>query len=236
MIKSYYDYFILGIHGCEDLIALGMIGKRKLVIGAFILSNLIIFLPNINGSFALQFTDYTSEKYQIQFQYPSDWLIKEKANRSDEGAEIDISNKKIAAGKLRIHFYDDLLESFGTTNLDAAFTKFYSATTTDDNEYEFKIIESPSFGSVDSQRTGSFLMTFKQKNEIDPITGAVKYWITFAGNSGYKMEFMATPENFDTPDNIEIRDQFIESIIFLGQNNATNTSGLSQVLLELQNN
>jgi len=211
-------------YGCEDLIALGMIGKRKLVIGAFILSNLIIFLPNINGSFALQFTDYTSEKYQIQFQYPSDWLLKEKANRSDEGAEIDISNKKIAAGKLRIHFYDDLLESFGTTNLDAAFTKFYSATTTDDNEYEFKIIESPSFGSVDSQRTGSFVMTFKQKNEIDPITGAVKYWITFAGNSGYKMEFMATPENFDTPDNIEIRDQFIESIIFLGQNNATNTN------------
>ncbi|MDW0157942.1 MAG: hypothetical protein ACRD80_05740 [Nitrososphaeraceae archaeon] len=231
MIILYWEFY-----GCEDLIALGMIGKRKLVIGAFILSNLIIFLPNINGSFALQFTDYTSEKYQIQFQYPSDWLIKEKANRSDEGAEIDISNKKIAAGKLRIHFYDDLLESFGTTNLDAAFTKFYSATTTDDNEYEFKIIESPSFGSVDSQRTGSFLMTFKQKNEIDPITGAVKYWITFAGNSGYKMEFMATPENFDTPDNIEIRDQFIESIIFLGQNNATNTSGLSQVLLELQNN
>lgn len=213
-----------------------MIGKRKLVIGAFILSNLIIFLPNINGSFALQFTDYTSEKYQIQFQYPSDWLIKEKADKFDEGSEIDISNKKIAAGKLRIHFYDDLLESFGTTNLDAAFTKFYSATTTDDNEYEFKIIESPSFGSVDSQRTGSFVMTFKQKNEIDPITGAVKYWITFVGNSGYKMEFMATPENFDTPDNIEIRDQFIESIIFLGQNNARNTSGLSQVLLELQNN
>lgn len=231
MIILYWEFY-----GCEDLIALGMIGKRKLVIGAFILSNLIIFLPNINGSFALQFTDYTSEKYQIQFQYPSDWLIKEKANRSDEGAEIDISNKKIAAGKLRIHFYDDLLESFGTTNLDAAFTKFYSATTTDDNEYEFKIIESPSFGSVDSQRTGSFLLMFKQKNEIDPITGAVKYWITFAGNSGYKMEFMATPENFDTPDNIEIRDQFIESIIFLGQNNATNTSGLSQVLLELQNN
>jgi hypothetical protein len=228
----------LGIefYGCEDSIALEIVGKRKLVIGAFILSNLVFFIPSINGSFALQFTDYTSEKYQIQFQYPSDWLIKEKANRSDEGAEIDISNKKIAAGKLRIHFYDDLLESFGTTNLDAAFTKFYSATTTDDNEYEFKIIESPSFGSVDSQRTGSFLMTFKQKNEIDPITGAVKYWITFAGNSGYKMEFMATPENFDTPDNIEIRDQFIESIIFLGQNNATNTSGLSQVLLELQNN
>ena len=202
-----------------------IIGKRKFVTGAFILSNLIIFLPNINGSFALQFTDYTSEKHQIQFQYPSDWQIKEKANRFDEGSQIGISNKKTAAGKLRIHFYDNLLESFGTTNLDAAFTKFYSATTTDDNEYEYKIIESPSFVSIDSQRTGSFLMTFKQKNEIDPITGAVKYWITFVGNSGYMMQFMATPQNFNTPDNIEIRDQFIESIVFIGQSKDTNTLG-----------
>lgn len=217
-------------YGCEDLIALEIIGKGKLVIGAFVLSNLVFFIPSINGSFALQFTDYSSEKYQIQFQYPSDWLIKEKANRSDEGAQIDISNKKIAAGKLRIHFYDDLLESFGTSNLDAAFTKFYSATTTDDNEYEFKIIESPSFVTIDNQRTGSFLLMFKQKNEVDPITGAVKYWITFVGNSGYKMEFMATPENFDTPDNIEIRDQFIESIVFLGQNNVTNTNGAISIV------
>ena len=217
-------------YGCEDLIALEIIGKGKLVIGAFVLSNLVFFIPSINGSFALQFTDYSSEKYQIQFQYPSDWLIKEKANRSDEGAQIDISNKKIAAGKLRIHFYDDLLESFGTSNLAAAFTKFYSATTTDDNEYEFKIIESPSFVTIDSQRTGSFLLMFKQNNEVDPITGAVKYWITFVGNSGYKMEFMATPENFDTPDNIEIRDQFIESIVFLGQNNVTNTNGAISIV------
>ena len=141
-----------------------IIGKRKFVIGAFILSNLIIFLPNINGSFALQFSDYTSEKNQIQFQYPSDWQIKEKANRFEEGSQIDISNKKIAAGKLRIHFYDNLLESFGTSNLDAAFTKFYNATTIDDNEYEFKVIESPSFVSIDSQKTGSFMLMFKQKN------------------------------------------------------------------------
>lgn len=217
-------------YGCEDLIALEIIGKGKLVIGVFVLSNLVFFIPSINGSFALQFTDYSSEKYQIQFQYPSDWLIKEKANRSDEGAQIDISNKKIAAGKLRIHFYDDLLESFGTSNLDAAFTKFYSVTTTDDNEYEFKIIESPSFVTIDNQRTGSFLLMFKQKNEVDPITGAVKYWITFVGNSGYKMEFMAIPENFDTPDNIEIRDQFIESIVFLGQNNVTNTNGAISIV------
>jgi hypothetical protein len=189
------------------------------------LSNLVFFIPSINGSFALQFANYNSEKYQIQFQYPSDWQVKEKTNRFDEGSEIDISNKKIAEGKLRIHFYNDLLEGFGSTNLDAVFTKFFTATTTDDYEYEYKIIESPSFVSIDSQRTGSFLMTFKQKNEIDPITGAVKYWMTFVSNSGYKMEFMATPENFNSSDNIQIRDKFIESIVFLGHNDATNISG-----------
>ncbi len=64
------------------------------------------------------------------------------------------------------------LEGFGSTNLDAVFTKFYTATTTDDYEYEYKI---PSFVSIDSQRTDPFLMTFKQKKEIDPITGAVRY-------------------------------------------------------------
>ena len=189
------------------------------------MSNLVFFIPSINGSFALQFANYNSEKYQIQFQYPSDWQIKEKTNRFDEGSEIDISNKKIAEGKLRIHFYNDLLEGFGSTNLDTVFTKFFTATTTDDYEYEYKIIESPSFVSIDSQRTGSFLMTFKQKNEIDPISGAVKYWMTFVGKSGYKMEFMATPENFNSPDNIQIRDKFIESIVFLGHNDATNISG-----------
>ena len=225
MIKSYYDYLILVNSMDVRILALEINGKRKLVIGAFIFSILIIFLPSFNGSFALQFTDYTSEKNQIQFQYPSDWQIKEKANRLDEGSQIDISNKKIAAGKLQIHYYNDLLEGFGSTNLDAVFAKFYTDTTTDDNEYEYKVIESPSFVRIDSQRTGSFLMTFKQKNEIDPITGAVKYWITFVGNSGYMMQFMATPQNFNIPDNLEIRDQFIESTVFLGQNKDTNTRG-----------
>jgi hypothetical protein len=36
---------------------------------------------------------------------------------------------------------------------------------------------------------------------------------------------MATPENFNSPDNIQIRDKFIESIVFLGHNDATNMSG-----------
>lgn len=95
MIKCYHDHLIFWeFYGCEDLIGLEIIGKRKLIIGAFIFSNLVFFIPSINGSFALQFTDYISPKNQIQFQYPSNWQIKEKANRFDEGSQIYISNKK----------------------------------------------------------------------------------------------------------------------------------------------
>ena len=94
MIKSYYDHLIFGNSMDVRILASEIIRKRKLVIGAFIFSKLVFYIPSINGSFALQFTDYTSKKNQIQFQYPSDWQIKEKANRLDEGSQIDISNKK----------------------------------------------------------------------------------------------------------------------------------------------
>ena len=62
---------------------------------------------------------------------------------------------------------------------------------------------------------------FSQKDEIDPISGEVQYWITFVGENGYMIEFLSIPENFDTPDNIEIRDRFISSINFLELSNST---------------
>ncbi len=68
-------------------------------------------------------------------------------------------------------------------------------------------------------------MTFKQKNEINPIIGELQYWMTFVGNSGYVIEFISTLENYGNPDNIEIRDHFIKSINFLGLNNITDTIG-----------
>ena len=66
---------------------------------------------------------------------------------------------------------------------------------------------------------------FSQKDEIDPISGEVQYWITFVGENGYMIEFLSIPENFDTPDNTEMRDRFISSIDFLGLRNTTDTSG-----------
>ena len=66
---------------------------------------------------------------------------------------------------------------------------------------------------------------FSQKDEIDPISGEVQYWITFVGENGYMIEFLSIPENFDTRDNTEMRDRFISSIDFLGLSNSTDGNG-----------
>ena len=196
----------------------------KFVIVTFFLS-FTLFIPNVNVSFALQYTDYLSEKYQIAFQYPSDWTIKEKSNKIAEGTEIDVSSKKIGDGKIGIHFYDDLLEGFGSTDFEFAFSDFYKHRITDDLKFEYKTIQPPSLLEIDDHKTGSFHIMFSQKDEIDPISGEVQYWITFVGENGYMIEFLSIPENFDTPDNTEVRDHFISSINFLGVSNTTDTNG-----------
>jgi len=182
-------------------------------------------MPNVNSSFALQYTNYLSEKYQIAFQYPSDWTIKEKSNKLEEGTEIDVSNKKIGNGKIEIHFYDDLLEGFGSTDFEFAFSDFYKHRIMEDLNFEYKTIQPPSLLEIDGHKTGSFHIMFSQKDEIDPISGEVQYWITFVGENGYMIEFLSIPENFDTRDNTEMRDRFISSIDFLGLSNSTDASG-----------
>ena len=182
-------------------------------------------MPNVNSSFALQYTNYLSEKYQIAFQYPSDWTIKEKSNKLEEGTELDVSNKKIGNGKIEIHFYDDLLEGFGSTDFEFAFSDFYKHRIMEDLNFEYKTIQPPSLLEIDGHKTGSFHIMFSQKDEIDPISGEVQYWITFVGENGYMIEFLSIPENFDTPDNTEMRDHFISSINFLGLSNTTDTRG-----------
>ena len=197
---------------------------------------LIAITLNISETLALKYANFTRDKYQIQFQYPSDWVLEEKANDLKEESEIDVSNKKIGTGEIAIHYYNDLLKSFNTTNFDHLFSDFYNERSTDNSRYDYRTVEPPSFFNVDGQKTGSFLVIFKQKAEVDPIGIEVQYWITFVGNTGYVLELLSTPENFNTSENLEIRDRFIQSIDFIGSNNTTDVSGRISNVAKLQNN
>ena len=171
----------------------------------------------------LQYSNYTSDKYQIQFQCPSDWLIKEKTTRFEEGSDITISNNNIASGQIGIKFSNDSLEYFDTSNLQSATNDLHEGLITDPT-FDYRTIESSSFLNIDGQRSGTFLVTFKQKYDTDPITGAQQFWITMVGNNGYMITFVSSPETFDSAENSEIRDHFIKSIKFLGVNNQTNSN------------
>jgi len=197
---------------------------------------LILVTLSVIETFALKYANFTRDKYQIQFQYPSDWVVEEKANRLKEGSEIDVSNKKIGTGEIAIHYYNDLLKSFNTTNFDHLFSDLYKERSTDNNRYEYRTVEPPSFLNVDGKKTGSFVIVFNQKAEVDPIGVEVQYWITFVGKTGYVVEFLSTPENFNTSENVEIRDRFIKSIDFIGLNNTTDANGRISSVAKLQNN
>jgi hypothetical protein len=193
-----------------------------LICGGVFIAVFLLSLPNNSESLPVQYSNYTNDKHQIQFQYPSDWLIKEKTNRFEEGHDITISNNNIASGQLGISFFDDLLEAFGTTDLQSATNDLHEGLITD-YTHDWRTIESPTFLTIDGQRSGTFLLTFEEKYETDPILGASQYWVTMVGNNAYTITFFSTPETFDSPENTEIRDRFIKSIKFLGlNNNATN--------------
>jgi len=197
--------------------------NKKLFLPALTCLALFFIISNLNDSFALQYSNYTSDKYQIQFQFPSDWLIKEKTNRFDEGADIDISNVDPQKGMIQISLSTGLFAIFGTSDIQSAVKGLYEGITGSQYAYDIRTIELPSFLNIDGQRTGTFLVTVKQKYEASPVTLAVQTWLTFLGDNGYEIKYMSIPEHFDNADNLEIRDRLINSVHFLGQSNSTNS-------------
>ena len=63
----------------------------------------LLFLPSDNQVFAVTFTNYTSDKYQIQFQYPSNWQLTEKQSRFEEGVDIKIQDVSSPTGLIMNH-------------------------------------------------------------------------------------------------------------------------------------
>lgn len=205
------------VHHASYPITLSLTALCTLVAGS------IYVVGIIDDVSALQYTNYTSSKYQIHFQYPVSWEIKEKAGRFEEGADIEIRNPTLGSGIVFIFYYTNLREGFSSTDLQTALYNSFKSTIGYDYSTDYKVIEQPSFISIGGYKAGTFLYTSKDKIEDYASLWANQDWIVFAGSTGYNMDFMATADLFDSPENIEFRDHFLKSINFLGQNNTVNT-------------
>jgi hypothetical protein len=162
-----------------------------------------LLLVTDNDVFAIEFSNYTSEKFEIEFEYPSDWNIEEKTSRFDSNPSISIS-KPGTIGMMVILFDKDHKSSDIEELTNSEFKQYTIP------GLESKVIESPSFLTIDGEKAGTYLFTMG--NNII----ATQNWHVYNGNDKYSFGFLASPTEFDSPENIEIRDHFIKSIKFLG--------------------
>jgi hypothetical protein len=181
---------------------------------------LLLFLTIDNQVLAVTFTNYTSDKYQIQFQYPSTWQLTERQNRFEEGVDIKVQGST-PYGMIMVQ-YVNLTDLFGMD-----FTElFYDLYKEDIGAYdrEIRVIEQPSFFNVDGQKAGTYLYTTKDKYEEYAIAMPIQKWIISVGDHGYFLAFSSSINAYDTPEIKQIRDTLIKSVKFLGTNNLTNNS------------
>ena len=182
----------------------------------------IILLATGSYVFAVEFANYTSEKYKIQFEYPSDWTVTEKTSRFESGEDISINAPALSKGSFKIMYGDeDLVTDYGSSDIQTATYNLLESFT--QGTKEVRIIEKPSFTTIDTQKTGTFLITLEEKYEKYPIKIAAQEWLTFVGDRGYIIGYVASTGSFDNQENIEIRDHFIKSIKFLDAEPSSNT-------------
>jgi hypothetical protein len=181
---------------------------------------LLLLLTIDNQALAVTFTNYTSHKYQIQFQYPSTWQPTERQNRFEEGVDIKVQGST-PYGMIMVQ-YVNLTDLFSMD-----FTElFYDLYKEDIGAYgrEIRVIEQPSFFNIDGQKAGTYLYTTKDKYEEYAITMPLQKWIISVGDHGYFLAFTSSINTYDSPEIKQIRDTLIKSVKFLGINNSTNNS------------
>jgi hypothetical protein len=166
---------------------------------------LVIILAQGNGSFGLQYSNYVSNKYRIQFQYPYEWQLKENVSESEDITIDSLTNT--TEGFISINLLNRLI-----TNL--AFDYLFDDTfkLTSDGDYAYELIDGPTFTKIDHQETGTYTYTMKSKYNDNAIKFVEQYWLVHLPDRDYFIWFTSTKDNFDSPETTQVRDHFIKSI------------------------
>lgn len=185
---------------------------KSIVPGGLIIAISLFTMLEVSSCYAVEYSNYTSEKYRIQFQYPTSWNVTEKTGRFDEG--FDVAIKHLASGNkyIAMNFLpESAAKEFSTAGFTFAVNELFKEVSSDYSQ-EYRTIEEPTFLSIDGKQVGTFVYTVKDKYDTNALEWAQQTWIINAIDHGYFITFVAPPQEFDSPDNIAIRDQFIKSI------------------------
>jgi hypothetical protein len=117
-----------------------------------------------------------------------------------------------------------LVTDFGTSDVQSATVKSYKRLVGNDFSKVYDVLEAPSITMIDGQKAGAFLFTVQDKYGEKPVAFTMQAWISFIGNNSYLFLFVSIVDSYHNAETTEIRDNFIQSIRFLGINNTTRTS------------
>lgn len=173
-----------------------------------------VFL-NSNPVFAVEFSNYTSEKFKISFQYPSDWTIKEPTSRFDDQKITIDAPSPFIHGQINIALFEDITDISGTDNIQDAAEDLMEGLT-EGYTRDSKIIEKVSALKINEQDTRTFITSSKDAFDSSSKSIGSQIWLVFTEHElGYLIAFMQSASNFDSPKSTEIRDKFINSIRFI---------------------
>lgn len=191
----------------------------------------IVIICNLNSSFALPYSNYTSDRNQIQFQYPYSWQIIEKNGSLDESPGIEIidpSSGDSSSGDGYFYIYiralsDDEANDTAESNI-RVITEIGLQSLHNDSSIEYYVLEYPSYLTIDGYDAGTFV--YIKNHKLEGLSGlyTVQPWTVLVADRHYILSFFSKSDFFNSVYYIEIRDKFINSIKFLA-GNVTNTDG-----------
>jgi hypothetical protein len=193
----------------------GSLNPNHVVSVGFIAATSLLIILNVNSCFAIEYSNYTSEKYRIQFQYRSNWNVTEKTGRFDENSDIEITSPTHIDAFVTISYMLSSAMPDSSLAFQSLVTYVFNDMSGYDVNQERKSIEEPAFMTINGKQAGTFLFTSKDKYDKSAKTYGDQVWMVNNLDHGYTISFLAIKDSFDSPENIDIRDRFIKSIKFL---------------------
>lgn len=165
----------------------------------------------ISDSFALEYVNYTSTKFKVQFQYPTDWIQTEKITGQERGADISVfeNNNRTGASFWITRGNDTEIGS----DLQMGVERIFNMLKESYGSNNYEIMVPASFVTIDGQITVTFIYSLRNK-----VTETVhQIWLTYIGSKAdyYLLSFVAPLSSIDNPNNGEARVQFIKTMKFL---------------------
>ena len=194
---------------------MGIVQPSNVLLSLTITFALSFILIPENQTFGVEFTNYISEEHGIQFQYPTGWKINEKTSDLDSFPDIEISSDSTSQEKIYLFHKDPILDYFETSNIEEATYFSLKAYKTGMMDDYVNVSEPPSSLNIDGHKAVTFAITIQNKYEKSVPMIGLQDWTVFVENHGYVLGFKGFSDEFDSIENINIRNHFISSIKFI---------------------